>query len=324
MKPSAAMPYSLQSSRGPTATEYEIVTSKLHSYIGRGFETKVPLSEWYKQYQMGSPLTCNDWEAFYDPRETTYTLYVATQKQQELRVNQLLQWIETQQIDANMDPAWSAIWQQFFAPLRYPLHGLSMVAAYIGQMAPSGRLTMAALFQASDEIKRIERLAYRLQLRRQHVPHFATDSQTLWQRSHAWQPLRRTIEELLVTYDWGEAFVALNLCVKPLLDQLVHHFAAELARSGHRDAAFADILDILREDTLWQQNWTRSFVQILQTHGANPHVIQQWTTKWNAKILPALETLAQLLNADASAISTSLQHWHNQFLTNIFHAPEES
>jgi hypothetical protein len=47
-------------------------------------------------------------------------------------------------------------------PLRFPGHGLQMLAAYIGKMAPSSGITMAASFQAADEMRRVQRLAYRM------------------------------------------------------------------------------------------------------------------------------------------------------------------
>jgi len=34
-------------------------------------------------------------------------------------------------------------------------------------------------------------------------------AKSLWENDPLWQPLRQFVERLLVTYDWGEAFVAL-------------------------------------------------------------------------------------------------------------------
>src|SRR5204863_2455175 len=68
-------------------TEYEIVTSRLHYYVGRGFEIAAPLEAWYREKQSGSPLTCPDWDVFTDPRETTYTKYVDIQKDREAHVD---------------------------------------------------------------------------------------------------------------------------------------------------------------------------------------------------------------------------------------------
>ena len=43
---------------------------------------------------------------------------------------------------------------------------------------------------------------------------------------------RETLERLLVTFDFGEALVALNLCVKPALDEAVVALARAAKKSG--------------------------------------------------------------------------------------------
>ena len=37
-------------------TDYEVATSRMLYYVGRGFEVEVPLSDWYRRYQQGSTL----------------------------------------------------------------------------------------------------------------------------------------------------------------------------------------------------------------------------------------------------------------------------
>ncbi len=54
----------------------------------------------------------------------------------------------------------------------------------------------------------IQRLAYRMAQLRRSRPSFGDDgARSCGRRDPAWQPLRELIERLLVTYDWGEAFV---------------------------------------------------------------------------------------------------------------------
>ena len=54
-------------------------------------------------------------------------------------------------------------------PFRFPTHGLQMLASYIAQMAPASRITNCASFQAGDELRRQQRIAYRTaQLRTSH------------------------------------------------------------------------------------------------------------------------------------------------------------
>jgi toluene monooxygenase system protein E len=75
----------------------------------------------------------------------------------------------------------------------------------------------------------VERLAYRIRQLQMAFPGFADDSKSRWQHEPRWQPLRQFVEQLLVTYDWGEAFVALNLVLKPLIDDLFLKRTSELA-----------------------------------------------------------------------------------------------
>jgi toluene monooxygenase system protein E len=173
------------------------------------------LKQWYERYQQGSPLTCSEWEAFRDPRETTYTKYTELQMKKETFVDGILEEIEATSYDRTLSARWLQILEILVAPFRYPGNAFMMIAAYIGQMAPSGRITVAASFQAGDEARRVERLAYRIRQIQLTFPTFASSSKSLWERDACWQPLRKSVEGLLITYDWGESFVALNLVLKP-------------------------------------------------------------------------------------------------------------
>ena len=73
-----------------------------------------------------------------------------------------------------------------------------MVASYIGQMAPSGRIVITAALQAGDEMRRVQRIAYRVRQLQQFYRGFATDSKARWQTDAMWQPLRIAIEKLLI------------------------------------------------------------------------------------------------------------------------------
>src|SRR5271168_1468870 len=184
-------------------TEYEIVTSKLLCYTGEGFtgkrfELDVPLKAWYRRYQEESPLVCSSWEKFRDPRETTYTKYTDVQREKEIFVDGILDEIELTGYDAHLPPAWLHILPRVVAPFRYPGHGFQMIASYIGQMAPGGRITIVAALQSADEMRRIQRIAYRIRQLQQIYPGFAVDSRTLWQTDPMWQPLREVVEKLLI------------------------------------------------------------------------------------------------------------------------------
>jgi toluene monooxygenase system protein E len=279
--------------------DYEIVTSKLllntgEGFTGKRFELDVPLRQWYEKYQQGSPLVCSSWEKFRDPRETTYTKYTELQMTKEIFVDGILEEIEATGYDRKLSASWLQLLSTVVAPFRYPGHALMMIAAYVAQMAPGGRIVVAAAFQAADEARRVERLAYRIRQIQLFFPGFADDSKYQWEKDPHWQPLRQFVEQLLVTYDWGEAFVALNLVLKPMIDELFLKHTSDLAL-GQGDHLLGRIFYSLNEDCHWQREWSRALIQIAITDTAtNRNVIQAWVDKWYGSALNAVEAFSPL------------------------------
>jgi toluene monooxygenase system protein E len=280
-------------------SEYEIVTSKLLCYTGEGFtgkrfELDVPLLDWYKRFQQDSPVTCTSWEKFRDPRETTYTKYTEIQRDKEIFVDGILEEIESSGYDGRLPARWLHILSRVVAPLRYPGHGLQMLAAYVGQMAPGGRIVITATLQAGDEMRRVQRIAYRVR-QLQHVYRgFASDSKERWQTDPLWQPLRMAIEKLLICYDWAEAFVGLNLVLKPLMDEIFMNHLGDLAlREG--DYLLGRAFYSLNEDCRWHREWSQALTRMLiEDNSDNARTIQGWIDKWHPLAARALQGFAAL------------------------------
>lgn len=287
----------LQQRRMPT--EYEIVTSKLLCYTGEGFtgkrfELDVPLRDWYKRFQQESPLICSSWEKFRDPRETTYTKYTEIQRDKEIFVDGILEEIDSSGYHGRLSPRWLRVLSRVVAPLRYPGHGLQMVASYIGQMAPSGRIVITATLQAGDEMRRVQRIAYQVrQLQRIYLG-FASDSKERWQSDPLWQPLRMAIEKLLICYDWAESFVALNLVLKPMVDDLFMNHLSDLAlREG--DHLLGQVFYSLNEDCLWHRQWSQALTRMaIEDNSLNSATIQGWIEKWYPVAAGAVQALVPL------------------------------
>jgi toluene monooxygenase system protein E len=291
----------LQQRRMPT--EYEIVTSKLLCYTGEGFtgkrfELDVPLLDWYRRFQQDSPLTCTSWESFRDPRETTYTKYTEIQRDKEIFVDGILGEIELSGYDAQLSARWLHVLSRVLAPLRYPGHGFQMVAAYFGQMAPSGRIVIAAALQAADEMRRVQRIAYRVRQLQDRYPGFASDSKARWQTDPLWQPLRRAVEKLLISYDWAESFVGLNLVLKPLVDEIfMNHFGELALREG--DYLLGQVFYSLNEDCRWHREWTQALIQMaIDDNSHNRGIIQGWTEKWHPVAVDAVQAFTPVFDGE--------------------------
>jgi toluene monooxygenase system protein E len=99
---------------------------------------------------------------------------------------------------------------------------------------------------------------------------------------------------LLITYDWGEAFTALNLVLKPLLDDLFLVHVGRLARQ-EGDYVLPQLFASLHEDGQWQQQWSQALVRTaLQDTPDNQQVLQQWVDKWSAVAVRAVRAFAPL------------------------------
>jgi len=132
-------------------SEYEIVTHALHYSMREGraapFEANPSsaMNMWMLTYRDESPLQADNWDGFRDPDQYTYREYVTQQDEAEVVIRELCSEFHDRGHDAKLDPAWVNTLRALFTPARYPLHGLQMMAAYIGQVAPSSYITNAAL-----------------------------------------------------------------------------------------------------------------------------------------------------------------------------------
>lgn len=269
-------------------SSYEIATSRLLYYPERGFEVETPVAAWYRRHQAGLSLSPEAWERFRDPRETTYAKYVAIASDRESFVDALLR-----SVGGSSPPKadWLQAQGRLVAVLRYPCHGLQMVAAYVGQMAPAGRVVMCFAFQAADELRRVQRWAQRTQELETLQPGVAEAARQVWLKDASWQPLRRLVETLLVTYDFGEALVALNLVVKPLFDRLFLAGLAQLAQS-RGDTVLAKICFSLEEDARWQREFSAALVRlVLDADPGNRASLESWIQRWYPPTSAALSSL---------------------------------
>jgi len=281
-------------------TEYEIATSRILYYAGRGFEVDLPLSPWYERYQQGSPFACErpeDWEEFRDPRATTYSRYVTIQAAKEAIVDALFESIERDGAGSGRDAAWQAALERIVPPARYLFHGLQMAACYVAQMAPSGRIAICAMFQAADEMRRLQRFAYRMALLRHDSPGFGDRARELWEDHPAWQGPREAVERLLATYDWGEAFVALDLALKPRIDGF---FAGAFARAAIAagEPLWAEILASLGQDCVWHREWSGALVSCVAERSPRARAsVEDWRRHWSERAERAGTELESLLQA---------------------------
>jgi hypothetical protein len=308
-------------------SEYEVVTTKLHFHYGRQpapfeLDPNTPINAWYLQYREGSPLQTDAWEGFRDPHQLTYHVYVQRQAEREAYLDNLVDEFERRNHDASLQGDWVQVLDRLYLPARFPMHALQMAALYMAQMAPSSFITNAAYFQAADELRRIQWTAYRAKsLSLDHDAALASSAHTRqrWEEDAAWQPLREAIEKMLIAYDWGEAFVALNVVVKPVFDAVFNVQLAELART-HEDALLALMLDDFALDSQRSLDWSAALAQYaVAQRPANTELLKRWVEQWEPLADRGMEGVVELFGQaprplDPQAVSAKVRASHHAFL----------
>lgn len=220
---------------------------------------------------------------------------------------------EHHEVDRGHHPRWLYALGMLLTPQRYPVHGLQMAAAYVAQIAPSSTITHAAALQAADELRRVQRIAYRT--RQLDLAHpalgFGRTERTTFENHKRWQAVRAVIEKLLVAFDWDEAFTALELAIKPAYDEIFVRQLAEVCRRA------GDELDALVLDSLWQdaeraRRWSTALVRFALSRADNRDAFEHHLARWRplaSKLLrDGAELLATRSGGDPAAIAQAGEH----------------
>lgn len=281
-------------------TEYEVVTGKFHYHFNRkpapfDLDPDSAINRWYLKHRESSPLQSEDWEGFRDPAALNYRRYIALQHDREVYAEGVVDHYEALDHDAQLDPRWVELLGRVYVPARYAFHVLQITSLYVGQLAPTAYITNAAFFQAADELRALQWIAYRAKsLSLYHGTQLANTEATrqIWETDEVWQPAREALEHLLLAYDWGEAFTALNLVVKPVLDALFKEAFVGLA-TANGDGLTAALLQESRRDTTRSQAWSAALARYaLAANDTNRAVIDGWALNWRPLAERAVDGLA--------------------------------
>ena len=292
-------------------SEYEIVSVGLH-YSDRDdnapfeLDPNLFMARWYKQYRNASPLKHDDWNAFRDPDELVYRTYNMLQDGQETYVFGLFDQFSEREHDKALGAAWAGTLARLYTPGRYLFHTLQMASAYVMQMAPASTITNCNAFQAADSLRWLSHTAYRTkELSLTHAgKSLGADERRYWENDAAWQGLREMMEKVLTTWDWGEAFVALNLVAKPAIEEAVLRKLGEAGRHNG-DTLLGMLTDAQLLDGVRHRRWASALVKMALAVPGNAEVIKGWIAKWEPMADKAIDSFASALpdvpNAAADA-----------------------
>jgi toluene monooxygenase system protein E len=293
-------------------SEYEIVTHgqnwTLRQNRAAAFEQNPSSAAnlWFLTYRDNSPLRAEDWDAFRDPDALTYKGYVNLQADAETKVHGVLEAHAAAGADADpktLDEASVALLGHLFTPSRYLCHGFQQVEAYIGYMAPSSYITSAVSLSTADFLRRVTIIAYRTRELQLAWPDSGIGSaeRARWEEDESWQPARKAIEYALVSYDWAEAFTALNLVLAPTLDDVLLTQLGQVAKGRGDDETWL-LTSFLADDSRRRGRWSRALADLaVAQRPENRAVLGKWIDRWSALADEAALGLGTVLAAAPGA-----------------------
>lgn len=295
--------WSVFADRRRVPSEYEIVTQDLN-WTARKQRTSAleanpasPSNQWFLTYRDRSPLKVEDWSGFIDPAEMTYRKYVSQQDEQETMVAGILEEYQKAGQDRRLTAAWRNVLLTLFTATRFPVHAAQMCHAYLGQMAPNSYITNAATFAAADQLRRVTVVAYRTRELQLAFPDegFATQERAIWETEPDWQATRKAWELALMAYDWGECFTAVNLVLRPVLDDILLRQFGLAARANGDEQSWL-LLGNLDADAKYNRAWSVALGRFaIDRRPENGAVLQHWIDRWLPRAEAAAAGLARMI-----------------------------
>jgi toluene monooxygenase system protein E len=198
-----------------------------------------------------------------------------------------------------------------YTPARYLFHALQMASAYLQQMSPASTITNCCAFQAADSMRWMSHTAYRTKELQLTYPDsgFGTGEREIWEQHPAWQGFRELIERTLTTWDWTEAFVALNLVVKPAVEEAVLRQLGNTARH-QSDMLLGMLTDAQLVDADRHRRWAGTLVRMVSDDPANVAQLASWLDVWVPRADAAIAAFCAALpdSPDAAATASAATH----------------
>ena len=287
-------------------SEYEIVTHgqnwTMRDNRPSAFEQNPssPPNLWFLTYRDQSPLQAENWEQFREPDSLTYRMYVNAQAESESKVHGVLEEYALLGSDTTFAPGWLELLGTLYTPSRYAVHGFQQIEAYIGYLAPTSYITNPAGLSTADFLRRNTTIAYRtreLQLAHPESGIGTEREREHWQEHPAWQGTRKAVEWALATYDWGEAFTALNLVLLPTIDDVLTRQFGEVALANGDNLSWL-LLSFLDADNQRRNRWSQALAAFaIQQKPKSGKAIEKWVTKWSSLADDAAAGLGSLLES---------------------------
>ncbi len=263
----------------------------------------------HELYDTGrTAIRMQDWYAFRDPRQFYYGAWTIARSRQQEVAERNYAFVEKRGLLDLVDAEARRKAADIYVPLRHLEYAANLNNTYMTAYGYGTATTQATMFAALDRLGVAQYLS-RIGLMLDGNTSESLDAgKQAWVEAEMWQPLRRMAEDLLVTKDWFELFVAQNFALDGLLYPLVYgRIDRELQKSA------GSTLSMLSEFmTEWFAETGRWVDATLKTAAGesddNKRQLEAWTRDWADRAQSALLPLAaHVFGGEADAVMAELR-----------------
>ncbi len=243
-----------------------------------------------------------DFDQLIDPRQYYYAPYTLQRARQQEAQDNNFGMVEKRNLLANLPAEWRAHIEHFIIPLRHLEWGANTNNCYLSAYGYGAPFTSTALMQAMDRLGLAQYLT-RLALVLDGGSQILDRAKAGWLQHPDWQPMRRLVEDAMVTKDWFELHVLQNF----LLDGAVFPYAYQhfdQAINAHGGIGYTLTTEFMREWQAESIRWTDATIKVAAAASAeNITLLNSWVAAWEPRVRDAIAPLVErVFAADAPRI----------------------
>jgi NAD(P)H-flavin reductase/ferredoxin len=287
------------------ATLYEDVTidtqPSIHRHLTRGWP--VSFEDGRGTWDGASTALCSsDWYAFRDPGEQWERPFYQLESALEEQIDAAIRSALDEGLIADFSAQWVEFLRRYLQLPAFVEHGLWLALATAARDCLSDSVATCVCLQAAMKQRSAQAiLLYAMELE-SDLGHFSIQSaREAFERQEPLQPMRRFLERLSATRDWGEVIVAANLCFEPVVGTLLRRELGTRAAAASGDTVTPVLARAATREWDWARGWTIEFVRFLvedaRFGGSNRRLIVGWVRDWLSQAEQAALALAPLTPA---------------------------
>jgi NAD(P)H-flavin reductase/ferredoxin len=288
--------------RRKRASLYEDVTidtqPSIHRHLSRGWP--VSFEDGRGTWDDNSTaLLSSEWFDFRDPGEqwerTYYQLGSAYEQQLEGAMKAAIE----EGLLGDYKPDWVEFLRDFLQVPAFVENGLWFATATVARDALSDSISHCIALQAAMKQRSAQAIVlYAMDLEAFHGSFAIETARQAFLEAPEWQPLRRYLEKLAATHDWGEVLIAANVLLEPLAGTLLRRELGTRAAAANGDIVTPALARAATHEWEWIRAWTIAFCRFLlddeRFAAINRATIDGWLAEWLPEAIEATAALTPI------------------------------